>query len=191
MTRVGVLALQGDVREHREMLDSLEVETVAVKRPDDLNGLDGIVFPGGESTAIAHLLKSSGLAESLSGLIRDDFPVFGTCAGLILLSSEILDGRADQWSFSALAVSVRRNGYGRQIASFEVPVQVDGLGEYEAVFIRAPRVERVSDSVRVLASLDKDGDHPVLIRQGNLWGCSFHPELTADSRIHGAFVESL
>jgi pyridoxal 5'-phosphate synthase pdxT subunit len=124
-------------------------------------------------------------------LIRHDFPVFGTCAGLILLSSEILDGRADQWSFSALDVSVRRNGYGRQIASFEVPVQVDGLGEYEAVFIRAPRVERVSDSVRVLASLDKDGEHPVLIRQGNLWGCSFHPELTADSRIHGAFVESL
>ena len=191
MTRVGVLALQGDVREHRAMLEHLDVETVPVRTPADLQGLQGIVFPGGESTAIAHLLKSSGLAEALGELINDDFPVFGTCAGLILLSSEILDGRAQQWSFEALDVAVRRNGYGRPIASFEVPVSVSGIGEYEAVFIRAPRIERVSKEVSVLASLDKDGEHPVLIRQGNLWGCSFHPELTTDSRIHDAFVQSL
>jgi 5'-phosphate synthase pdxT subunit len=191
MTRVGVLALQGDVREHRTMLENLDVEPVSVKRPEDLGGLQGIIFPGGESTAIAHLLKSSGLADALGQLIHEDFPVFGTCAGLILLSSEILDGRAQQWSFRSLDVAVRRNGYGRQIASFEVPVEVVGIGDYEAVFIRAPRIERVSETVSVLASLDKDGEHPVLIRQGNLWGCSFHPELTTDTRIHDAFIQSL
>jgi 5'-phosphate synthase pdxT subunit len=191
MTRVGVLALQGDVREHRTMLENLDVEPVSVKRPEDLGGIQGIIFPGGESTAIAHLLKSSGLADALGQLIHEDFPVFGTCAGLILLSREILDGRAQQWSFRSLDVAVRRNGYGRQIASFEVPVEVVGIGDYEAVFIRAPRIERVSETVSVLASLDKDGEHPVLIRQGNLWGCSFHPELTTDTRIHDAFIQSL
>jgi 5'-phosphate synthase pdxT subunit len=173
------------------MLENLDVEPVSVKRPEDLGGLQGIIFPGGESTAIAHLLKSSGLADALGQLIHEDFPVFGTCAGLILLSSEILDGRAQQWSFRSLDVAVRRNGYGRQIASFEVPVEVVGIGDYEAVFIRAPRIERVSETVSVLASLDKDGEHPVLIRQGNLWGCSFHPELTTDTRIHDAFIQSL
>ncbi|MEI6709865.1 MAG: pyridoxal 5'-phosphate synthase glutaminase subunit PdxT [Actinomycetota bacterium] len=191
MVRVGVLALQGDVREHREMLESLEVEVVSVKRPEDLRDIRGIIFPGGESTAIAHLLRSSGLKDPLSELIQQGFPVFGTCAGLILLSREILDGRADQWSFGALDVAVRRNGYGRQIASFEVPVEVDGIGQVEAVFIRAPKIEQAANEVTVLASLDKDGTHPVLVRNGNLWGCSFHPELTTDSRIHDAFVQSL
>ncbi len=191
MTRVGVLALQGDVREHEAMLESLDVEVVRVKRPYDLDNLQGIVFPGGESTAMAHLLRSSELREPLGELIASGFPVLGTCAGLILLSNEILDGRADQWSFGALDVAVRRNGYGRQIASFEVSVDVSGIGEYEAVFIRAPRIERVAASTTVLATLDKEGDHPVLIRQGNLWGCSFHPELTSDARIHDAFIQSL
>ncbi len=190
MTRVGVLALQGDVREHQAMLESLDVEVVRVKRPHDLDDLQGIVFPGGESTAMAHLLKSSELREPLSELIVSGFPVLGTCAGLILLSNEILDGRADQWSFGALDVAVRRNGYGRQIASFEVSVEVSGVGEYEAVFIRAPRIERVAASTTVLATLDREGDHPVLVRQGNLWGCSFHPELTSDTRIHDAFIQS-
>jgi len=191
MTRVGVLALQGDVREHEAMLESLDVEVVTVKRPHDLDNLQGIVFPGGESTAMAHLLKSSELRQPLGELIASGFPVLGTCAGLILLSNEILDGRADQWSFGALDVAVRRNGYGRQIASFEVSVDVSGIGLYEAVFIRAPRIERVAASTTVLATLDKEGDHPVLIRQGNLWGCSFHPELTSDTRIHDAFIQSL
>jgi len=191
VTRVGVLALQGDVREHEAMLESLDVEVVRVKRPYDLDNLQGIVFPGGESTAMAHLLRSSELREPLGELIASGFPVLGTCAGLILLSNEILDGRADQWSFGALDVAVRRNGYGRQIASFEVSVDVSGIGEYEAVFIRAPRIERVAASTTVLATLDKEGDHPVLIRQGNLWGCSFHPELTSDARIHDAFIQSL
>jgi 5'-phosphate synthase pdxT subunit len=191
MTRVGVLALQGDVREHEAMLESLDVEVVTVKRPHDLDNLQGIVFPGGESTAMAHLLESSELRQPLGELIASGFPVLGTCAGLILLSNEILDGRADQWSFGALDVAVRRNGYGRQIASFEVSVDVSGIGEYEAVFIRAPRIERISASTTVLATLDKEGEHPVLIRQGNLWGCSFHPELTSDTRIHDAFIQSL
>jgi 5'-phosphate synthase pdxT subunit len=172
------------------MLESLDVEVVRVKRPHDLDDLQGIVFPGGESTAMAHLLKSSELREPLSELIVSGFPVLGTCAGLILLSNEILDGRADQWSFGALDVAVRRNGYGRQIASFEVSVEVSGVGEYEAVFIRAPRIERVAASTTVLATLDREGDHPVLVRQGNLWGCSFHPELTSDTRIHDAFIQS-
>src|ERR1700691_5706129 len=121
-------------------------------------------------------------------------PVLGTCAGLILLSDEILDGRTDQWSYGALAVSVRRNGYGRQIASFEAPLDVKGVGTVPGVFIRAPKIERASDDVEVLATYDQEngeGPHPVLVRQGNVWGASFHPELTGDTRLHRLFVESL
>jgi 5'-phosphate synthase pdxT subunit len=190
--RVGVLALQGDVREHVAALEQLGATVVLVRSAAQLKGLDGLVMPGGESTTIAHLLETSGIRPILQEKLDDGLQTFGTCAGLILLSQDILDGRSDQWSFSKLEVSVRRNGYGRQIASFESPVDVKGVGEVPGVFIRAPKIESVSKDVEVLATLDHgDGEHPVLVRQGNVWGCSFHPELTRDLRVHQLFTDSL
>ena len=190
--RVGVLALQGDVREHSATLRALGAEPVAVRRAEHLEGLSGVILPGGESTAIAHLLSTSGLREPLAKEIESGMGVFGTCAGLILLSRQVLDGRADQWSYGALDVAVRRNGYGRQVASCETTLEVEGLGEVPGVFIRAPKIESWSESVDVLASHDHgDGAFPVLVRQGPVWGCAFHPELTSDTRVHELFVSSL
>jgi len=190
--RVGVLALQGDVSEHLAMLNSLDTEALRVRTIDQLNSVDALVLPGGESTTIAHLLVTSGLKEVLATRLDEGMSVFGTCAGLILLSSDVLDGRADQWSYGALKISVRRNGYGRQIASFESMLEVKGVGDVPGVFIRAPKIETFGDDVEVLATLDHgDGDHPVLVRQNNVWGASFHPELTGDDRIHRLFVDSL
>ena len=192
MRRVGVLALQGDVGEHVATLESLGADVVKVRTVEQLDGVEALVLPGGESTTIAHLLATSGLKDELGARLKDEMPVFGTCAGLILLSDEVLDGRDDQWSYGALAVAVRRNGYGRQIASFETALDVKGLGEVPGVFIRAPKIERWTDDVEVLASLDHgDGEHPVLIRHGRVWGASFHPELTGDSRLHGLFLDSI
>ena len=192
MPRVGVLALQGDVREHVATLERVGTDVVTVRAIDDLDDLDGLVMPGGESTTIAYLLTTSGIRPVLAKLIEDGLPVFGTCAGLILLAHEILDGRSDQWSFDVLPLSVRRNGYGRQIASFESPVNVAGVGEVPGVFIRAPKIETWSDDLEVMAWHDHgDGEHPVLVRQGNVWGCSFHPELTSDDRVHRLFVDAL
>jgi len=190
--RVGVLALQGDVGEHLAMLTSLGTEAVKVRTIEQLNSVDALVLPGGESTTIAHLLVTSGLREALALRLDGGLSVFGTCAGLILLSSDVLDGRADQWSYGALKISVRRNGYGRQIASFESMLEVKDVGDVPGVFIRAPKIESYGDDVQVLATLDHgDGEHPVLVRQNNVWGASFHPELTGDDRIHGLFVDSL
>jgi 5'-phosphate synthase pdxT subunit len=190
--RVGVLALQGDVREHVAVLRGLGADVVEVRRAEQLEDLDGLVLPGGESTTIAYLLTTSGVRPVLERRLAEGLNVFGTCAGLILLSREILDGRSDQWSYGVLDVSVRRNGYGRQIASFESPVTVVGVGEVPGVFIRAPKIETWSDDVEVLATLDHgDGEHPVLVRQANVWGCSFHPELTSDTRVHELFTNSL
>lgn len=192
MRQVGVLSLQGDVREHVATLENLGATPRRVRRVEDLSGLDGLIIPGGESTAIAHLLITSGLREPLQSLIDGGMPVFGTCAGLILLASEVLDGREDQWSFDALDVSVRRNGYGRQMASFETPVTIDELGTVPGVFIRAPRIERWGPAVTVVARHDHgDGEHPVLVRQATAWGCSFHPELTSDVLVHGMFLDAL
>ena len=190
--RVGVLALQGDVREHCATLRALGAEPVAVRRAEHLKDLAGVILPGGESTAIAHLLTTSGLREPLAKEIESGLPVFGTCAGLILLSRHVLDGRADQWSYAALDVAVRRNGYGRQVASFETTLDVAGLGEVPGVFIRAPKIESWGGSVVVLATHDHgDGAFPVLVREGSVWGCAFHPELTSDTRVHELFVSSL
>jgi 5'-phosphate synthase pdxT subunit len=190
--RVGVLSLQGDVGEHVAILESLDVDVVKVRTPEHLESVEALIVPGGESTTIAHLLLTSGLKDELGARIKDGLPVFGTCAGLILLSTEVLDGRSDQWSYAALALSVRRNGYGRQIASFESPLHVKGLGEVAGVFIRAPKIEHVDESVEVLASYDHgDGAHPVLVRQGLVWGASFHPELAHDARVHGLFLDSI
>lgn len=174
------------------MLEELGAEVVTVRRSPQLTGLDGLVLPGGESTTIAYLLNTSGLRPLLEERLQQGLKVFGTCAGLILLSREVLDGRSDQWGFGALDVAVRRNGYGRQIASFETPIEVEGVGTVPGVFIRAPKIESWGEDVEVLASHDHgDGQHPVLVRQGNIWGCSFHPELTNDTRVHALFVSSL
>jgi 5'-phosphate synthase pdxT subunit len=194
MKRVGVLSLQGDVSEHAAMLNALGCDVVKVRTLEQLDSVDALVLPGGESTTIAHLLVTSGLSDALAVKLKEEMPVLGTCAGLILLSSEILDGRSDQWSYGALSVSVRRNGYGRQIASFESELDVKGLGRVPGIFIRAPRIERVGDDVEVLATLDHGdgaGEHPVMVRQGHVWALSFHPELSSDTRVHELFLNSL
>ena len=192
MPRVGVLALQGDVREHTAMLERVGATVVAVRTVEHLDGLDALVMPGGESTTIAHLLTTSGIRPVLEKELANGLSVLGTCAGLILLSAEILDGRRDQWSFDALPVAVRRNGYGRQISSFETTLNVRGIGEVPGVFIRAPKIESWDEDLEVLATHDHgDGAHPVLVRRGRVWGCSFHPELTNDERVHRLFVDSL
>lgn len=192
MPKVGVLALQGDVREHATMLSQAGADVSLVKRAEQLDDLDGLIIPGGESTTIAYLLTTSGVRDALDKKINDGLNVLGTCAGLIMLSSGIEGGRSDQWSYNAIDVVVKRNGYGRQIASFETDIDVKGIGQVPGVFIRAPRVVSVGSNVEILATYDHgDGEHPVLMRQGNAWGCSFHPELTSDSRIHELFVKSL
>jgi len=185
--KIGVLALQGASRRHADALSSLGAHPVEVRTPEDLTGVEGLVLPGGESTTISRLLELSGLFEPLAERLAGGMPVLGTCAGLILLASEILDGRADQRSFAALDVAVRRNAFGRQVDSFETDLSVDGFGglPFPAVFIRAPVVERVGDGVEVLASV---GGKPVLCRQGPVMAAAFHPELSEDLRLHQLFL---
>lgn len=182
-----MLALQGAFRRHLEALRRVGADAAEVRRPADLDGLDALVIPGGESTTIAKLLVSGGLREPIADRIAAGMPVLGTCAGLIMLAGRVADGAADQWGFSVLDVSVRRNGFGRQVDSFEADLAVSSLGEVplRAVFIRAPVIERVGPDVDVLATLDGAA---VLVRQGPLVACSFHPELTADDRLHAYFA---
>jgi 5'-phosphate synthase pdxT subunit len=193
---VGVLALQGDVREHASTLDSLGAAVRLVRDPDDLDGLSGIVLPGGESTTLSLLLESSGLFAPLAGALGDGLPAFGTCAGMILLATEVLDGRPDQRRFDIIDLTIRRNGFGRQRASFECDLDVPAVGAdpVHAVFIRAPVVEWAGPGVEVLATLPADPTgavpgQPVLCRQGVVLVSSFHPELTGDRRLHQLFVE--
>jgi 5'-phosphate synthase pdxT subunit len=189
--KVGVLALQGDFREHRQALQRLDVETVDVRVPAQLDGVNGIVLPGGESTAISKLLATSGVFEALSSRLAEDasFGVLGTCAGVILSAREILDGIADQRSFGLLDASVRRNGVGPQRYSSEVPLAVAGFdSDVIAVFIRPPVIQSVGPDVEVLA---QHRDTPVLCTQGKHVFATFHPELTADDRIHRLFLERL
>ena len=184
---IAVLALQGAFRAHAQRLAELGVDTREARRPADLSGIDGLVMPGGESTTMSSLLTSSGLFDELKPRISDGLPVFGTCAGMILLATEVLDGRPDQRTFGAIDLTVRRNGYGRQLDSFETDLALDGPGDpFHGVFIRAPRVETVGPAVEVLASHD---GVPVLVRQGRAMAASFHPELTPDTRLHERFVE--
>jgi 5'-phosphate synthase pdxT subunit len=182
--RIGVLAVQGDVREHAAMLAGLGADVVEVRRPEDLEGLDGLVLPGGESTAIGRLVRLAGLDEPLR-----DFPgpVFGTCAGLILLAREATDGVPGQPLLGLLDVAVRRNGYGRQVASFEADLTLPGGEEpLRGVFIRAPLITDRGPGVEVLAELAGD---PVLVREGRILAASFHPELTGDARVHERFLD--
>jgi len=182
--QIGVLALQGAFAAHSDCLASIGVQSVEVRTPEQLNSVDALLMPGGESSTMSQLLESSGLFDPISLRIADGMPVFGTCAGMILLASEILDGRSDQRSFSAIDISVRRNAFGRQVDSFESTIN-SPVGEFHGVFIRAPRIERVGDGVEVLGSINNE---PVLVRQGNVLAASFHPELSNDARLHEYFV---
>jgi 5'-phosphate synthase pdxT subunit len=184
---IGVLALQGAFAAHRRRLAELGVASRDVRQPRDLLGVDGLVMPGGESTTMSNLLTSSGLFAEIAARVDDGLAVFGTCAGLILLADEIHDGRRDQRSFGALDITVQRNGYGRQLDSFETDLDVAGLdAPFHGVFIRAPRVESVGADVAVLAHHRGD---PVLVRQDRVMAAAFHPELTEDHRLHARFVE--
>ena len=184
--RIGVLALQGDVREHVAALRLGGATAVEVRRPAELDRLDGIVLPGGESTAMGRLLAVFELLEPLRARLQAGLPAYGTCAGMILLADEVRGGRPGQPLLGGLDMTVRRNAFGRQVDSFESDLDVVGLGQVHGVFIRAPWVERVGPAVEVLASVD---DHPVAVRQGPLLATSFHPELTGDGRLHALFIE--
>jgi 5'-phosphate synthase pdxT subunit len=185
---IGVLALQGDVREHLVALAGLGVTARPVRRPSELAELDGIVVPGGESTTICRLLDVFELREPLSRRLADGLPAFGSCAGMIVLATGILDGRADQLPLRAIDIVVRRNAFGRQVDSFETDLEIDGVpdGVVRAVFIRAPWVERTGPGVRVLAAV---GEHPVAVREGNVLATSFHPEVSGDDRLHALFLQ--
>ena len=185
MSSVGVLALQGDVREHLAILDSLGVDAVAVKKPEQIAELDALVIPGGESTTIGKMAVRFGLLEPLRDAIDGGLPVFGTCAGMIFLAGAVTDG--DQPLLGALDVVVRRNAFGRQNDSFEADLDVDGLDDrFQAVFIRAPWVEKVGSEVEIMATV---GEHPVMVRQDRILAASFHPELTGDGRIHRMLLD--
>ena len=188
--KVGVLALQGDVREHIAALRSCEVEAVAVRRASEIESIDALVLPGGESTTIAQLADVFGIFDLIKNKINNGMPVYGSCAGMILLADQILDAKEGQKSFGGLDITVRRNAFGRQVDSFESDIAfADGSDELiRAVFIRAPWVEKVSDSVQVLAAID---NHPVAVRSKTALATSFHPEITGDNRIHRYFIEQV
>jgi 5'-phosphate synthase pdxT subunit len=188
---VGVLALQGAFESHQRRLSELGADTVQVRTPAELARVDALVMPGGESTTMSKLLVTSGLFDAVGERIADGMPVFGTCAGMILLATEVLDGRPDQRSFGAIDITVLRNGYGRQVDSFEADLDIPSLGDgrpFHGVFIRAPKVVRVGEGVEVLA--EHDGV-PVLLSQAAVSVASFHPELADDQRLHARFLQRL
>ena len=187
---IGILALQGGVREHEQTLDRIGVAHRQVRRIEHLEGIDGLILPGGESTTMSKLLELGGLLEPLRELLSGGLPVYGTCAGMILLARQVLDTRADAHSFGVLDVTVRRNAFGRQVDSFETDLDFSGITDpVHAVFIRAPWVERVGPDVEVLAAVP-DGPAEgavVAVRSGNALATSFHPECTGDTRVHELF----
>jgi 5'-phosphate synthase pdxT subunit len=190
--RIGVLALQGDVREHVRLLTSLGVEAVAVRRASELAEVAGLVLPGGESTTMIRLARIFDLVEPLRNRIAEGMPAFGTCAGMILLADRVLDGIEGQETLGGLDITVRRNAFGRQVDSFEEDIHLTGLdAPVHAVFIRAPWVESVGDGVEVLASVEAGpaAGRIVAVRQGPLMATSFHPEVGGGSRIHRLFVD--
>ena len=191
LPRIGVLALQGAVDLHVHALERLGVEAIEVRRAEHLSRVDGMILPGGESSTISKLLVINELFDPLAERLNSGMPAFGTCAGMIMLSSEILDGRDDQLSFGAIDIAVRRNAFGRQIDSFETDLNVIGLPEapVHAVFIRAPVVERVGPGVEILAAVEEG--RPVACRQGPILVTSFHPELSADLRLHELFIKGM
>lgn len=190
---IGVLALQGDVREHTAALAAAGADARPVRRPGELDLVDGLVIPGGESTTISRLADVFELREPIDKRIADGMPVYGSCAGMIMLASEVLDGRPDQRAFAGIEMTVRRNAFGRQVHSFEAPVSVVGIdgGPFHVLFIRAPWVERVGQGVEVLGTVTEGpaAGRIVAVRQGNLLATSFHPELTGDRRLHAYFAD--
>ena len=185
--KVGVLALQGAFKLHVEALERLGVEALEVRSVEDFNSSEALIIPGGESTTMSFLLESSGIFESLQERSIAGMPILGTCAGMILLSSKIADGRSDQKPLNLIDIEVRRNGYGRQINSFESDLFIEGFeSSFRGVFIRAPLVEDVSEKVEVIAELN---GRPVMCRQDSTIVTSFHPELADDDRIHAEFLE--
>ncbi|NHP12877.1 pyridoxal 5'-phosphate synthase glutaminase subunit PdxT [Rhodococcus sp. IC4_135] len=197
MTRplIGVLALQGDVREHLAALDDSGADAVGVRRPEELDKVDGIVIPGGESTTMSRLLQVFELLEPLRERLRGGLPAYGSCAGMILLASEVLDTRPDAEHLGAIDMTVRRNAFGRQVDSFESDLEFEGIigDPIRAVFIRAPWVERVGPGVEVLAQVPAAAGEAagriVAVRQGSVIATSFHPEVTGDRRVHELFVD--
>ena len=185
---IGVLALQGDFREHISTLTSLGVDSIEVRTVSDMEKSTGLIIPGGESTAIQKLAMNFGLLEPIRSAIRDGLPTFGTCAGLIMLADEILDGISGQVGFGGLDISVRRNAFGNQLESFETQLTFEGISgsKIEAAFIRAPIVERVGEGVQILSKLD-DG-RVVAVRNETILGISFHPEISGEKRGHEYFV---
>ncbi|GGM03739.1 MULTISPECIES: pyridoxal 5'-phosphate synthase glutaminase subunit PdxT [Micromonospora] len=190
---IGVLALQGDVREHVTALTDAGAEARAVRRAEELDAVDGLVIPGGESTTISKLVDIFELREPIDKRIAAGLPVYGSCAGMIMLATEVLDGRPDQRGFAGIDMTVRRNAFGRQVDSFEAPVEIAGVegGPLHAVFIRAPWVERVGDDVEVLGTVTAGpaAGRIVAVRHHHLLATSFHPELTGDARLHAYFVD--
>lgn len=191
---IGVLAVQGDVREHAAALTSVGASVRPVRRPAELDGLDGLVIPGGESTVIDKLVRAFDLAEPVRAAIAAGLPVYGSCAGMILLADEVLDGTSDQQTLGGMSITVRRNAFGRQVDSFETDLSMAGLVEPQrpirAVFIRAPWIERIGDGVEVLARVPAGPaeGRVVAARQGDLLVTSFHPEVSGDARVHDYFV---
>jgi 5'-phosphate synthase pdxT subunit len=188
--KVGVLALQGDVREHVSALIACGINPVQVRRPSELAEVDALVLPGGESTTIAQLAEIFGLLTPIKSRIASGMPVYGSCAGMILLADAILDAKDGQKTFGGLDITVRRNAFGRQVDSFESDITFDDGSPdlIKAIFIRAPWVEKIGPGVKVLASVDS---HPVAVRSAHLLATSFHPELTGDHRIHRYFIEEV
>ena len=186
---IGVLALQGDYEKHTRILKEINISCMEIRYPDQLNNIDGLIIPGGESTTMSFLIESSGIFDALRKSSDNGMPILGTCAGMILLSSKIIDGRSDQKHLSLIDIETRRNGYGRQIDSFESDLSIEGFdGSFRGVFIRAPLVEKVGSKVEVLSQVN---GRPVMCKQGSVLVTSFHPELADDDRIHAEFLEML
>jgi 5'-phosphate synthase pdxT subunit len=191
---IGVLALQGDVREHVAAIEAVGAEALTVRRAGELASVDALILPGGESTAIWRLMSAFDLLEPLRERIAEGMPTYGSCAGMILLANRVIDKVEGQETIGGIDVAVRRNAFGRQVDSFETDISIPIVGDnlVHAVFIRAPWVEQVGESVEVLGAVEVDGSsHPVAIRQGHLLATSFHPELTGDLRIHKYFIDQL
>ena len=192
--KVGVLALQGDFREHLFALAECGVEAIAVKSLEEINLIDALVLPGGESTTIAKLARTFGLFDRIQERIQSGLPTYGSCAGMILLADRITGAAVGQESFGGMDITVRRNAFGRQVDSFEADLNMTGITApaIRAIFIRAPWVEMVGSGVEVLASVEIDGElHPVAVQEGNLLATSFHPEITGDNRVHRYFIETI
>jgi 5'-phosphate synthase pdxT subunit len=190
---IGVLALQGDIREHLAALAECDVIARPVRRPGEIDEIDALVIPGGESTTMSKLALTFEVFEPIAKRLAEGMPAYGSCAGMIMLADEVLDGRPDQRTFGGIGMTVRRNAFGRQVDSFESPVDIDGIegGPVNAVFIRAPWVESVTPQVEVLGRVASGAatGRMVAVRQGHLLATSFHPELTGDLRVHRLFVD--